>query len=252
MAASGTAPDDVTDLVEHVAELSALSPPTHPEMNGTIELQTLTGADGSVRHVLYLPGTDDMATLPWTQDGDVRDMGTNLLLVAGEDDGYTRGVLDALAQARVGDDPVLVVGHSQGGMLAADLLASASEHGVSISHAVTLGSPTGHLDGFPPGSRLLSLEHHGDVVPLLDGAANPDTVEQVTVTFETGGGEDTVGDVAAHHGFPAYAEGAALVDASTDPSVSGSVTALRDAGFLGAPDDTAVTSRVFQVVRQPA
>ena len=31
------------------------------------------GADG-VRHIVYLPGTDDIGTLPWTQDDDVRDL----------------------------------------------------------------------------------------------------------------------------------------------------------------------------------
>ncbi len=249
---STTAPADVADLVEHARELSELSGPDHPERNGTIELQTLTGPDGTSRHVLFLPGTDDMTTLPWTADGDVRDMGTNLRLVGGLDNGYADGVLDALAQAGVGDDPVLVVGHSQGGMLAADLLASASEHGMPISHAVTLGSPTGQLDGFPAGSHVLSLEHRGDVVPLLDGVANPDSLEQVTVTFEAGTETGTEpGDVAGHHGFEAYAEGAALVDASHDPSVHAAVAELRRAGFLGAPERTEVTSTVFQVVREP-
>lgn len=245
---STTAPRSVADLVDHARQLSELSGPDHPELNGTLELQTLTGPGGDTRHVLLLPGTDDMTTLPWTEDGDVRDMGTNLRLVGGLDNSYADGVLDALAQAGVGDDPVLVVGHSQGGMLAADLLASAAEHGVPISHAVTLGSPTGQLDGFPAGSHVLSLEHRGDVVPLLDGVANPDSVEQVTVTFESrAGGEG----VAAHHGFEAYAEGAALVDASTDPSVHAAVRELHRAGFLGAPEGTEVTSRVFQVVREP-
>lgn len=242
---STTAPRSVADLVDHARQLSELSGPDHPERNGTLELQTLTGPGGDTRHVLLLPGTDDMTTLPWTEDGDVRDMGTNLRLVGGLDNGYADGVLDALVQAGVGDDPVLVVGHSQGGMVAADLLASAAEHGVPISHAVTLGSPTGQLDGFPVGSHVLSLEHRGDVVPLLDGVANPDSVEQVTVTFDTA----DPGGVAAHHGFGAYAEGAALVDASTDPSVHAAVRELHRAGFLGAPEGTEVTSRLFQVVR---
>ena len=49
----------------------------------------------------------------------------------------------------------------------------------------------------------------------------------------------------------AYAEGAALVDASTDPSVHAAVRELHRAGFLGAAEGTEVTSRVFQVVREP-
>lgn len=252
--ASHTAPRDVRDLVEHLRQLSALSPPGEPEHNGTIALQTLTGVDGERRHVLLLPGTDDMLTVPWTRDGDVRDMGANLALVGGVPDDHTDGVLEALVAAGVGEDPVLVVGHSQGGMVAAALLGRAEEHGLSIHHAVTLGSPTGQLPPIPAGSQLLSLEHRGDVVPLLDGGVNADSIEQVTVTFgpvEDGGGRGGLQALADRHGYTAYAEGASLVDASDHPSVRAQVAGLRSAGFLDPGDGTAVSSRLLQVVRAP-
>ncbi|MGV3564498.1 MAG: alpha/beta fold hydrolase [Nocardioides sp.] len=251
--ASHTAPRSVRDLVEHLRQLSALSPPDAPARNGTFELQTLTTTEGARRHVLLLPGTDDMTTLPWTRDGDARDMGANLALVGGVPDDVTDGVLEALLDAGVGQDPVLVVGHSQGGMVAAALLARADEHGLSIRHAVTLGSPTGQLPGVPAGSQVLSLEHRGDVVPLLDGGANPDSVEQVTVTFgpvDDGGGRGGLEVLADRHGFAAYAEGASLVDASDHPSVRAQVAGLRSAGFLDPADGTAVSSRLLQVVRE--
>jgi hypothetical protein len=252
--ASHTAPRSVRDLVEHLRQLSALSPPDAPARNGTVELQTLTTTDGARRHVLLLPGTDDMTTLPWTRDGDVRDMGANLALVGGVPDDVTDGVLEALVDAGVGEEPVLVVGHSQGGMVAAALLARADEHGLSIRHAVTLGSPTGWLPGVPAGSQVLSLEHRGDVVPLLDGGANPDSVEQVTVTFgpvDDGRGRGGLEALADRHGFAAYAEGASLVDASDHPSVRAQVAGLRSAGFLDPADGTSVSSRLLQVVREP-
>lgn len=252
--ASHTAARTVRDLVEHLRQLSALSPPDAPARNGTFELQTLTTADGERRHVLLLPGTDDMTTLPWTRDGDARDMGANLALVGGVPDDVTDGVLEALVAAGVGEDPVLVVGHSQGGMVAAALLARADKHGLSMRHAVTLGSPTGQLPGIPAGSQVLSLEHRGDVVPLLDGGANPDSVEQVTVTFgpvDDDGGRGGLEALAERHGFAAYAEGAALVDVSDHPSVRAQVAGLRSAGFLDPPEGTAVSSRLLQVVREP-
>ncbi|WP_300645537.1 hypothetical protein [Nocardioides sp.] len=251
--ASHTAPRSVRDLVEHLRQLSALSPPDAPARNGTFELQTLTTTEGARRHVLLLPGTDDMTTLPWTRDGDARDMGANLALVGGVPDDVTDGVLEALVDAGVGQDPVLVVGHSQGGMVAAALLTRADEHGLSIRHAVTLGSPTGQLPGVPAGSQVLSLEHRGDVVPLLDGGANPDSVEQVTVTFgpvDDGGGRGGLEVLADRHGFAAYAEGASLVDASDHPSVRTQLEELRRAGFLDPADGTAVSSRLLQVVRE--
>jgi hypothetical protein len=240
-------PADLTELVDHLREVAALSPEPDSPDNGTIAIQTI-GDEGGVRHVVYLPGTDDMRTLPWTQDQDVRDFGTNLRLVGGLDDGYRRGILDAMHAAGIGaHDPVLLVGHSQGGMEAASILGHGSDF--HVTNVVTAGSPTAQVHGFPDGSHVLSLEHRGDVVPLLDGEPNPDTVEQTTVTFSDG----PLGDVDHNHGYPAYLDGAAATDASDDPSVREQLQSLRDHGFLvgdggGAPT---VSTQVFQVVRAP-
>lgn len=245
--ASRHAPRGVEDLVTHLLQLSAMTGPVAP---GAVEVQTLTSPDGRVRHVVYLPGTDDMHTLPWSRDGDVRDMGVNLELAAGGDNEYADGVLSALEQAGVArDEPVLLAGHSQGGMLAARLLSDAEEHGYATTHAVVLGAPVGQVEEYPAGTRLLALEHRGDVVPLLDSGPNPDTRAQVTVRFESD--EPGTSGLEGAHSYPAYADGAALVDASTHPSVREQVASLEADGFLATPDGTAVTSQVFQVTRGP-
>lgn len=244
---SGTQPGTVADVVAHLGELSALSGPGHPEHDGTIEVQTLTGLDGRVRHIVYLPGTDDMTTLPWTQDSDVRDLATNLQLVAGHDNAYQQGILAAMHQAGIGpDDPVLLAGHSQGGMEAAAILGHGS--GFHVTNVVTAGSPTAQVDAFPAGSHVLSLEHDGDVVPLLDGEDNPDSVQQVTVHF----GDGTAGSgggVVDQHSFAHYVEGAAAADASTDPSVVENLQSLHAQGFLGSGQT--VTSQTFRITRAP-
>ena len=83
-------------------------------------------------------------------------------------------------------------------------------------------------------------------MPLLDGADNPDSVEQVTVRFD-----DHPSGALDAHTYPHYLAGAAAVDAATDPSVVERVAGLRDRGFLlpgGSPPPT-VDTRVFQVVR---
>lgn len=245
VADSGTQPGSLVDVIAHLGQLSALSGPDHPENNGTIEIQTLTGADGEVRHIVYLPGTDDMTTLPWTQDGDVRDLATNFQLVAGHDNAYQQGILEAMTQAGIGpDEPVLLAGHSQGGMEAAAILGQGGPF--NVTNVVTAGSPTAQVDGFPPGTHVLSLEHQGDVVPLLDGEDNPDSPQQVTVQFADGGT-----DVVDHHSFPHYEAGAAAVDASHDPSIVDSLQSLVDNGFLGAGTGQSVTSQTFQITRGP-
>jgi pimeloyl-ACP methyl ester carboxylesterase len=211
--------------------------------NGTVEVQTISGPDGAVRHVVYLPGTDDVNP-PWEQDADVRDLEPALDAVSGRPDAYQQGILEALHRAGVGtDEPVLIVGHSLGGMEAAAILAG--HGGYHVTDVVTAGSPTAQVPGFPSGSHVLSLEQRGDIVPELDGAPNPDSVEQTTVTFDA----HPAGGVTEHHAYDVYEKGAGLVDAATDPSVTDAVGALHDHGFLGSGGD--VTSQVFQITRAP-
>ena len=236
-------PADLAGLLRHLAEVSALT--EAPGGSGTVEVQTIRAADGSVRHVVYLPGTDDLATTPWSQDADVRDLGTNLLLVSGDDNAYQQGVLDALQQAGVRPgEPVALVGHSQGGMVAAAIASQGSPY--TVTHVVTAGSPTAHLDGFPPGTHVLSLENHGDVVPLLDGEDNPDSAEQVTVRFDDGAA-GVVGD----HDLGHYAGGALAVQASDDASVRDQLASLAQGGFVGSATGQEVSSQVFQITRGP-
>ncbi len=101
------------------------------------------------------------------------------------------------------------------------------------------------MPGFPGGSHVLSLEQRGDIVPELDGAPNPDSVEQTTVTFDA----HPDGGIVAHHAYGVYEEGAGLVDASTDPSVVDAVQSLHDHGYLG--QDGTATSQLFQITRAP-
>ena len=236
-------PTSVRDLVEHLHEVASLSTGPDSPGNGTVEVQSITAADGSVRHVLYLPGTDDFNP-PWDQDGDVRDLETDLDAMGSRPDAYQQGVLDALHQAGVRpEEPLLVVGHSLGGMEAAALLAG--HHGYQVTDVVTAGSPTAQLDAFPAGTHVLSLEQRGDIVPELDGAPNPDSVEQTTVTFDAHPADGIV----AHHAYGSYELGAGLVDDSTDPSVVDAVQSLHDHGYLGSAGT--VTSQVFQITRTP-
>lgn len=245
-----TQPRDVTGVLDQLREVAHLSTGADSPHNGTIAIQTIDDGRGDVRHIVYLPGTDDMLTLPWTQDDDVRDFATDLRLIAGADNTYQRGILDAMAQAQIGPhDPVLLVGHSQGGMEAAAILAQGSDY--HVTNVVTAGSPTAQVDGFPDGSHVLSLENEGDVVPLTDGEPNPDSVEQVTVRFD-----DPGSGIVDNHSYAHYLAGAAAVDAATDPSVAEQLHSLRAHGFLADTDGAggagaSVTSQVYRITRSP-
>jgi pimeloyl-ACP methyl ester carboxylesterase len=162
-------------------------------------------------------------------------------VLSGADTTYADGIRRAMTEAGIGPhDPVLLVGHSLGGMEAASLLAHGS--GFHVTHVVTAGSPIAGIHGYPSGSHVLSLENRGDLVPLLDGHDNADSVPQVTVQFD-----DHEVSVVGNHDLSHYVRGAAAVDASTDPSVREELASLRGHGFLGS--SARVTSQVLQVTR---
>jgi len=137
-------------------------------------------------------------------------------------------------------EPVLLVGHSLGGMEAATLLAHGS--GFDVTHVVTAGSPIAGIQDYPSGSHVLSLENRGDLVPLLDGHDNADSVGQVTVTFD-----DHQASPIGNHDLGHYVAGAAAIDASPDPSIHEQLDSLRRHGFLGS--SATATSQVLQVTR---
>ena len=156
----------------------------------------------------------------------MRDMGTNLQLIGRHDNAYLDGILQAMHDAGIRpDDPVLLAGHSQGGMEAAAILSHGSDF--DVTNVVTAGSPTAQVPGFPPGTHVLCLENHGDVVPLLDGEENPDSPQQVTVHFDDPG--TGIGD---SHSLTHYTHGAAAVDASSNPSLVEQLHSLQQHGYL--------------------
>jgi hypothetical protein len=239
------APDDLTGLLRHLRQTNALSPADRPGDQGTIEVQRLRARreDGAApdRYIVYLPGTDDPTAMPWSHDRDVRDLPADLHVMAGEPAAYTRGIERAMTRAGVGPrDPVLLVGHSLGGMEAATMLARGS--GFRVTHVVTAGSPVAGMPGYPAHSHVLSLENRGDVVPLLDGRDNADSRQQVTVQFD-----DPGRSVLGSHRLGHYVHGAAAAEVSPDASIAEQLASLRAHGFLGS--GAAATSQVFQIVR---
>lgn len=213
------APDSIQDLVRDLGTTAAGA-------DGALTVQRLVGADGEVRWVVHLPGTDALL-----DDRVVRNMGANLDLIAGDDTAYGGAVAQALRDAGVDRrDAVLLVGHSQGGMQAA-ALAGDPALDYRITHVVTVGAPVATMD-MPHDVSVLSIENSADLVPSLDGETNPDTARHTTVTGDvrTGG----LGAGQGNHGLDVYTDLAAAVDDSADPSVRESISGMREAGFLGS------------------
>ncbi|MCK5892239.1 MAG: hypothetical protein P1U38_13315 [Aeromicrobium sp.] len=188
--------------------------------DGRIQIITLEGHPPS--YVVQIPGTQDWSS----QRGDNPvDLTTNVALMAGDDTVMAGLVADAMREAGITPGaPVMLTGHSQGGITAMTMAADPDlQREFSITSVVTGGSPVGRID-VPDGVSVLSLEHTQDVVPMLDGADNPDRPEWTTVRRELSDAEGGGGDAADRgpggaHSLDNYAATGAAADASHDSSL---------------------------------
>ena len=225
------APHSVQDLIDDLDTVATGSE------DGVINIQQVLGSDGSVRYIVQLPGTDS-----FLDEHTARNLGSNLNLIAGDDTAYGDAVDQALAAAGVRpDDPVMLVGHSQGGMQAAALAAD-PDFGYDVTHVVTAGSPVA-TSGIPDDVTVLSLENTGDVVPLLDGEPNPASAHHTTVQADIHAGSFGA-EPGQNHSLATYGDIAAAVDASDDPSVQHAVAGMEE--FLSGTDSSSTSFQVQQ------
>ncbi|WP_337062039.1 hypothetical protein [Kineococcus sp. G2] len=212
-------------------------PPAGTPEPGTVRLERVTGADGRRAWIVEVPGTQDWTPLP-SAGGTPMDLTTNLRAVAGEPTATAAAVAEAMRRAGVGaGEPVMLAGHSQGGLTAASLAADeAFRARYLVTHVVTAGSPVDGIE-VPAEVRVLSLEHTGDVVPALDGRAAQASAWRTVVRRDVGEDPDFAADVArdplTSHGWRTYLDTAALVDASTDEALVSYRSSA--AAFLDAP-----------------
>jgi pimeloyl-ACP methyl ester carboxylesterase len=236
--AGRSAPRTITDLLVALDRCSAGGP-------GEIDVRVVRKRmpDGTLpaAYIVDIPGTK-VWNLPGPRPA-VNDTGTNLHALGNETTTYQRGIDEALARAgaRPGE-PVMLVGHSQGGIVAAQAARDFARSGrYSVTHVVTAGSPVAQAD-VPPSVQVLSIENRHDIVPRLDARGNPDAANRVTVTVDRQNGS-----AGANHSLgKVYIPAAAGVDQSGHPSVRAYVDSA--AGFLGG--DTVTTLR-FRVERRP-
>jgi len=125
-----------------------------------------------------LPSTQDWELMngltegvadPRGDQGALNDLGSNIALMIAPDvqGAYERSVIQAMHDAGIGpDDPVMLTGWSQGGILAGKM---ASDAGLpfSIDAVFAAGAPIDHFD-IPNDVAVVSIQHSGDVVPMLD------------------------------------------------------------------------------------
>lgn len=134
--------------------------------------------------VAYIPGTSS-ASFGWS--GNPMDMKTNLQEISGRRSNVELGLARALKVAGVTpNDRLMLVGHSQGGLVAISAADKSGAFPYKIEKVITFGSPVGA--NFPNHlPKVLSVENKSDLVPILDGKGNPKAANWVTIEGEIKG-----------------------------------------------------------------
>jgi len=178
--------------------------------SGNIRIEGYQTHSGRVL-VVYLPGTGN-----WSPVGgkSAFDLSSDLELIGeSENSNSSRAAHAALNAYGVrADDRLILVGYSQGGMVAAEL----AEENPNVIGLVSVGSPIANSQ-LPDVVPVLSIEHSNDIVPALAGETNPLTENWVTATkhLDLQPGQSVI----AAHDFAAYQQTAGLVDESQDAGV---------------------------------
>lgn len=163
-------------------------------------------------YVVYLGGTIDAGVDP---NGEPWDMTSNITAIAQLDSGSYNAAVLAMREAGItAQDNVILVGHSQGGLVAAQLAASGDYR---VSDVVTVGAPL-HQVELPAEVNLVAVEHAEDVIPSLSGVAVPAAAAtHMTVTrslYSTSNAPR--GELLPAHNLSRYVETAAVMDRSGD------------------------------------
>lgn len=238
-------PRGVEDLVRGAVALAPARDGTLVGEPGRIRVERVVSG-GQRRAIVYVP-----ATQTWTlgHDPNPNDAASNVHTMAGVRSDAQSGVVQALRAAGVApDEPLLLVGYSQGGLTSMALAEDAAFRSEFSPQAVlTVGAP---LAGFDPPEEIqvLSIEHAEDLVTVVDGAPNPATPSWTTVRRELLDPEDgdevvqaAIGeDPFAPHRADPYVHTAARVDGSGHPSVRAWKESV--APFLDAPGSTSSVS----------
>lgn len=132
------------------------------------------------RYVVTLPSTQDWQAAgiffgeDMNGDGAVNDLDTNIVLSLFPEvrTQYERAVMEAMRQAGIQpSDPVMLVGFSQGGILAGHLAANRSSE-FNFQAVLAYGAPIDDM-AIPPKTNVVSMQHEGDIVHQLDLTPRP-------------------------------------------------------------------------------
>lgn len=175
-------------------------------------------------YIISIPGTTR-----WLPDGAANptDLTGNLELAGGNLSTAAEAVRLAMENAGIPEgSPVMLSGHSQGGMIAAALASDAGfTDRFNVTNVVTFGSPVDSAP-IPPSIDVLALQHAGDPVPkvdLADATAWPGGI--VSTTQDNGAAIVTMPNPAGDPGIAGinYHDGSAYVESTANHEAGGPI-----------------------------
>jgi pimeloyl-ACP methyl ester carboxylesterase len=231
-----TQPTDMASLMQGVTDAYTAGGTMD---GGDVRITQVDNGNGPA-YVVHIPGTETWSPSAGTEP---RDLSANINLVAGNPTAAAESVRLAMDAAGIPPgSPVMLVGHSQGGIIAGQLASDpAFVQQYGVTNVLTYGAPIDHMQ-LAPGVDALQVQHRFDVVPRLDlggvdlGGTNPNN-PVTAVTLDSPGG---LFGVVTNHDHTAYSN--SVREAMAGDTEAGRI--LRDyqsqlAPFLVTPTGTA-------------
>ncbi|WP_084100000.1 hypothetical protein [Demequina sp. NBRC 110051] len=210
---------------------------------GVVAIDQLTGEDSHDRYVVTIPGTYDNSVTSINPF----DWRSNLDLQDGAVADSLRFTVDSMEAMRIPRDAeVMLVGHSQGGMVATALAGlDGIEERFTITDVVTFGSPVADLP-HRDGVTYAHVEDVSDTVPALDKGGRDEAANVTTWSGDARASGDHAIAAAALgpislHAMRTYRATASAIDKLNDPSTA----AWRD-GVRGYTQSVSARRREFR------
>jgi hypothetical protein len=196
-------PSSITNLLDRLWQLSS-------EERPTIGIDIFQTAENQRLAVVYIPGTQSFGF-----GENPLDMASNIQAMGSSGQAASeRAVLLAIKQAGIeSHDEVILVGHSQGGMVAGNLALHPA--GFIAGGLVTFGAPIAHLKNLKV--PVMAIEHVNDPVPNISGRANPNKANWVSVQRISEKSESNA--LMFSHSLKAYKNTTTEIDSSNDAGI---------------------------------
>lgn len=234
--ARATPPAGAGELAQRIPKAVAGRPQVRIENYGTSEHPSWA---------VYIGGTVDWNAVATTEPWDLT---ANVTAIAEQNAGSFSAVIDAMTAAGIApSDPVVVAGHSQGGLVATQVAAYSR---FNVQAVATFGAPESRVP-VPQGVATLTVEHTDDVVTALGGASLVDSDDRVTVRREVFAAmAPPVGETLPAHHLDRYRETALLIDASPETNLQNFRNTVT--GVLGSDQGEATLWRGIRLPPEPA